>query len=382
MSVYQEAVKYTQENLGDFLSRLEKAVNLESFTYGESSVKNLCGVYLKGLFEEAGFEMSKLDCGEVGFHLYGKHGSSDKKILLLGHYDTVFPTGTTQERPYRIDGNRAYGPGIYDMKGGDIALYMAVRFLREKGLLKNKELDVFLSCDEESGSATSKDFIMDMARSAYACLVAEPGHIGEGYVTSERFGRSVYTLKAHGVAGHAGNHPEYASNPIVELSHHIAKLNTLTKEDGSLTFTAVSVHSGAEGPTAMIPGEGYAIFDIRYDSMDLESQVSTAFLGLTPLLKNMKLELLGGIEKHSIELTEKSRIVYDTAKTIIEEEGYKFLPAKLGGGSDGNFTASVGCSTLDGLGLNGDFLHNPQEYVIIDTIPQRVALLAELINRL
>ena len=382
MSVYQEAVKYTQENLDNFLLRLEKTVNFESFTFGESSVKNLCGNYLKGLFEEVGFEMNKLDKGDVGFHLYGKHGTSEKKILLLGHYDTVFPTGTTQERPYSCDGEKAYGPGIFDMKGGDVAFYMAVRFLHEKGLLKNKELDIFLSCDEEAGSATSKDFIMDMARKACACLVAEPGHIGEGYVTSERFGRSVYTLKAHGVAGHAGNHPEYASNPIVELSHQITKLNALTKEDGSLTFTAVSVHSGAEGATAMIPDDGYAIFDVRYDSMDLESQVSDAFHGLAPVMKNMRLELMGGIEKASIELTDKSRVVYNAAKAIIEEEGYEFLPAKLGGGSDGNFTAFVGCPTLDGLGLNGDFLHNQKEYIVISTIPQRVALLAELINRL
>ena len=382
MSLYQEAAEYTKAHLDEFLGCLEKAVNYESYTFGDAETKNLCGAYLKGLFESLGFQMRYLDRGEAGRHVYGSLGKSENRILLLGHYDTVFEMGTTKERPYTSDGERAYGPGIYDMKGGDIVFYMAVKFLLEKGLLQDKELDIFLNADEEGGSMTSRDFVKEMAAGCRACLVAEPGHEGEGYVTSERYGRSVYTVKAHGVAGHAGNHPEYAVNPIVELSHQIAKLDKLTKADGSLTCTAVSVHSGAEGPTAMIPGEGYAIFDVRYDSRENLELVEEAFHGLTPVLDGMKLELLGGVEKPQIELTEASRRPYDTAKAIIEEAGYAYCPTKLGGGSDGNFTASVGCPTLDGLGLNGDFLHNPKEYVEIDTIPQRVALMAELIRRL
>ncbi len=382
MSIYQEAVEYTKQHLDEFLSCLEKAVNFESYTFGDSETKNLCGGYLKELFESIGFEMHELDRGEAGCHMYGNLGSHEKKIFLLGHYDTVFEMGTTKTRPYSSDGVKAYGPGIYDMKGGDITFYMAVKFLLEKGLLQDKELDIFLNADEEGGSVTSRDFVKEMAAKCCACLVAEPGHEGEGYVTSERYGRSVYTIKAHGTAGHAGNHPEYAVNPIVELSHQIAKLDQLTRADGSLTCTAVSVHSGAEGPTAMIPGEGYAIFDVRYDSRENLKVVEEAFNNLVPVLPGMKLELVGGVEKPQIELTEESRKPYDTAKAIIEEAGYEYLPTKLGGGSDGNFAASVGCPTLDGLGLNGDFLHNPKEYIIIDTIPQRVALMAELIRRL
>ncbi|MDD5832436.1 MAG: M20/M25/M40 family metallo-hydrolase [Clostridiales bacterium] len=382
MSVYKEAVEYTKQHMEEFLGCLEKVVNYESYTFGDRETKDLCGNYLKELFQSIGFEMNTLDKAEAGCHVYGRLGDNSKKILLLGHYDTVFEHGTTKERPFSCDGKKAYGPGIYDMKGGDIAFYFAVRFLLENHLLEDKEIDIFLNADEEGGSVTSRDFVIEMARKASACLVAEPGHEGEGYVTSERYGRSVYTLKAHGTAGHAGNHPEYAVNPIVELSHQISILDKITKADGSLTCTAVSVHSGAEGSTAMIPGEGYAIFDVRYDSKENQKIVEDAFNSLTPYLKGMKLELLGGMEKPMIELTDKSRRPYDIAKETMEAEGFEFLPTKLGGGSDGNFASSAGCPTLDGLGLNGDFLHNPKEYVEISTIPNRVALLAELIRRL
>ena len=381
-TIYQDVVKYTENHMDEFLTCLEKTVNYESYTFGDRKTKDQCGEYLKELFSYIGFDMSTLDIGEAGGHIYGKYGNSENKILLLGHYDTVFENGTTKDRPFYTDGIKAYGPGIYDMKGGDIVFYMAMKYLIENSLIEDKEVDIFISADEEGGSVTSKDFVMEMARKAQACLVAEPGHEGVGYVTSERYGRNVYTLKAHGTAGHAGNHPEYAVNPIVELSHQIVQLDQLTKKDGSLTCTAVSLHSGAVGPTAMIPGEGYAIFDVRYDSKQNKEIVENGFGHLIPFLNGIKLELIGGEEKPQIELTDKSRKPFDTAKEIIEEAGYEFKPTKLGGGSDGNFTSSVGCPTLDGLGLNGDYLHNPKEYIVIDSIPQRVALMAELIRRL
>ncbi len=379
--IYEDVVKYTENNLDEFLTCLEKAVNYESYTFGDRKTKDLCGDYLKSLFSDIGFEMKVLDKGEAGGHIYGHYGESDNRILLLGHYDTVFEMGTTQTRPYTTDGEKSYGPGIYDMKGGDIVFYMAMKYLIEHDMLKDKEVDIFLSADEEGGSVTSRDFIRDMARKVRACLVAEPGHEGEGYVTSERYGRNVYTLKVHGTAGHAGNHPEYALNAVVELAHQISELDKLNKADGSLTCTAVSVHSGAEGPTAVIPGEGYAIFDVRYDSKANQKVVEDKFNSLKPHIEGVSLELLGGVEKPQIELTAETRKPYDTAKEVVTAAGYEFRPTKLGGGSDGNFTAAI-CPTLDGLGLNGDFLHNPKEYVVIKTIPQRVALMTELINRL
>lgn len=382
MLISKKIAEYSLKNMKEFLGILEKTVNFESHTYGDATVKNICGEYLKNLFEGIGFNMNRLDAKEAGFHIYGKYGNGSKKILLVGHYDTVFPMGTTEKRPFSIKGNMACGPGVFDMKGGIISAYMAVKALKELNLIEDREIDIFLSCDEEAGSVTSKEYIMNMAKKADAALVMEPGHIGEGYVTAERYGRSVYTIKAHGVEGHAGNRPEYSSNAIVELSHQIAKINAYTDADQGITFTAVSMHSGDVGATALIPGEGYAIFDIRYSHSELEKKAREVFESIVPFLDNMKIEVLGDVEKPCIEQNETNKKVYSKAKEIVEEMGFDFLPTKLGGGSDGNFTASVGCPTLDGLGLNGEFLHNPKEYILIDTIPQRVALLGELIRTL
>ena len=214
---------YANTHLEEFLCVLRDVVDLESHTYGDPAVKALCGNYLKRLFEGLGFSVEAIDAGNVGFHLHGTLGNGPEKLLLVGHYDTVFPTGTTKERPFSRKGDYAFGPGIYDMKGGLVNFYMALRSLKELNLLpRDKTIEFFFNCDEEAGSGTSKDHIIALAKEAKACLVAEPGHQGEGYVTTERFGRSVVTITARGVAGHAGNRPEYTANHFVALSDVVA----------------------------------------------------------------------------------------------------------------------------------------------------------------
>lgn len=379
----QKICDYVKANQEEFLQILKEVVNLESHTYGEREVKNKCGQYLKNLFEKIGFEIEIMDVGEIGMHLRGRRGNSKNKILLVGHYDTVFPTGTTQERPFSIRENKAYGPGIFDMKGGLVSYYMGIKALLELKLMpEDKEIDLFFNCDEEAGSGTSKDAIMELASHAKACLVAEPGHKGEGYATVERFGRSVVKITANGMAGHAGNRPEYTANPLIELSRQLLQINDLCEVEKGLYYSAVSMHGGDFGATAMTPESAYLILDIRYQNEELGQKAADSIAALKPTIENMKLEISGGSEKPPFEQNDSCAIVYNRAKEIVEEMGFVFTPKKLGGGSDANFTASTGCGTLCGLGLNGEFLHNPKEFILIDTIPQRVALVAELIRTL
>ena len=374
---------FVAEHREEFLSVLEKVVNLESHTYAPRDVKNQCGLYLKSLFDGLGFQTSVVDVGETGIHITGRYGSGSQKILLVGHYDTVFPTGTTRERPFSTSGNKAFGPGIYDMKGGLVSFYMAMKALLELGLMpEDKEVTFFFNGDEEAGSGTSKDAIMKLASQSNACLVAEPGHDSEGYVTSERFGRSVVTITAKGVAGHAGNRPDYTANPLLELAYVLPYLESLCDKGRGIWYSPVSMHGGDVGPTAMTPSEAYVIYDIRYLNEELGREVEETLRGLSPKLKGVALEITGGREKPPFAQSEVHAKVFNRAKEIVEELGYEYHPTRLGGGSDCNFTASVGCPSLCGLGLNGDFLHNPQEYVRTDTIPARVALVAELIRTL
>lgn len=374
---------FVAEHREEFLTVLGHLVNLESHTYGPRKVKNQCGLYLKGLFEELGFSTNIVDAGEIGIHITGRYGSGPEKILLVGHYDTVFPTGTTQKRPFTIKDNKAYGPGIYDMKGGLISYYMAIKALRELGMLpENKQIEFFFNCDEEAGSGTSKDLIMKLASQSGACLVAEPGHDSVGYVTAERFGRSVVKITAKGEAGHAGNRPDYTANPLLELSYIVIYLESLCDKKRGVWYSPVSMHGGDVGPTAMTPAEASVIYDIRYQNEELGEEVENVLHSLKPKLKNVRLELTGGREKPPFAQSKVHAKVFNRAKKIVEELGYEYHPTRLGGGSDCNFAASVGCPSLCGLGLNGDFLHNPREYIQIDTIPERVALVAELIRTL
>jgi len=375
--------KYVSEHLEEFLKILETVVNLESHTYGDREVKDRCGQYLKELFEELDFEVKTIDVGKVGMHITGKYGDSPDKILLVGHYDTVFPIGTIQERPFSVRDSKAYGPGIYDMKGGLVSFYMALKALKDLDLLpRDKEIDFFFNCDEEAGSGTSKDAIMALAKQAKACLVGEPGHDSEGYVTCERFGRSVVTITAHGEAAHAGNRPDYTANPFVELSNIVLYLESLCDKKRGVWYSPVSLHGGDVGPTAMTPGDAYVVYDIRYINEALGEEVDQTLKGLRSQTERVQLELSGGVEKPPFAQNPRNQIIYQRAKEIVEELGYEYHPTCLGGGSDGNFTSSVGCSTLCGLGLNGDFLHNPKEYINVQTIPARVALVAELIRTL
>ena len=374
---------FVAEHRAEFLSVLEKVVNLESHTYGPRDVKNQCGLYLKSLFDGLGFSTSVVDVGEIGIHITGRYGSGSQKTLLVGHYDTVFPTGTTRERPFSVRDDKAYGPGIYDMKGGLVSFYMALRALQELDMMpKDREIDFFFNCDEEAGSGTSKEAIMELARQAGACLVGEPGHDSVGYVTAERFGRSVVKITAQGVAGHAGNRPDYTANPLLELSYILPYLESLCSKERGVWYSPVSLHGGDVGPTAMTPSEAYVNYDIRYLNEELGQEVEGVLAGLKPRLQGVTLEITGGREKPPFAQSPVHAKVYDRAREIVEELGYPYNPTRLGGGSDCNFTASVGCPSLCGLGLNGDFLHNPKEYIRVDTIPARVALMAELIRTL
>lgn len=374
---------FVAQHQDEFLKVLGDVVNLESHTYGAPEVKNQCGLYLKRLFEELGFSVEVIDVGDVGIHITGKYGDSDHKTLLVGHYDTVFPTGTTKERPFSIRDGKAYGPGIYDMKGGLVSFYMAIKTLKALDMMPaDREIRFFFNCDEEAGSGTSKDAIMKLAAESDACLVAEPGHDSEGYVTAERFGRSVVTFTAKGEASHAGNRPDYAANPLVELSHLILHLESLCDKKRGIWYSPVSMHGGDVGATAMTPAEASVIYDIRYLNEELGREVEEVLQNIRPTQKNVEIEISGGREKPAFAQSPVHAKVLSRAEEIVAELGYAFHPTRLGGGSDCNFTASVGCPSLCGLGLNGDFLHNPKEYITIDTIPARVALVAELIRTL
>lgn len=379
--VLDKIIDYGEKHRDEFLCVLEKLVNLESYSYGEKDIKDKCGKYVGELFASLGFELWQHEIDGVGTHICGRYGEGGKKIFLLGHYDTVFPTGTTKDRPFTKDAEKAYGPGIFDMKGGIAIFYMAVKALKELDLYpEGTELTFFFSCDEEGGSKSSRYLIEDMAKEADVTLVTEPGHKGEGYITIGRYGRDVVTVKAVGTAEHAGHHPR--CNPNLEIARQAKIISEECSDGEELWASVVSLHGGDTEPMAATPAEAYLITDIRYATDEGGRKAAEVIHNLKPTIEGMKLEISGGVEKPALRQGEYSEAAVQRTIDIIEEMGYEYRPKVLGGGSDGNFTSGIGCPTIDGLGLNGEFLHNPREYVLISTIPQRVALTAELIRTL
>ena len=380
-ALLDEIINYGEEHKEEFLNVLEKVVNLESYSYGNKAEKDLCGEYLESLFASLGFETWHHEIDGVGTHICGSYGNGDKKIFLLGHYDTVFPMGTTKTRPFTRDEEKAYGPGIFDMKGGLVAFYMALKALQELEIYPDgTQLSFFFSCDEEGGSKSSRTIIEDMAKQADVTLVTEPGHKGEGYITIGRYGRDVVTVKAVGIAEHAGHHPRCNSN--LEIARQAKYISEECSDGEDLWASIVSLHGGDTEPMAATPAEAYLITDIRYATDECGRKAAEIIKGLTPTIDGIKLEISGGVEKPALRQGGYSKAAVQRTIDIIEEMGYEYKPKVLGGGSDGNFTSGIGCPTIDGLGLNGEFLHNPREYVLINTIPQRVALIAELIRTL
>ena len=354
-------------------------MNLESYSYGEKEVKDKCGLYLEELFQGLGFETWHHEIPKVGTHICGRYGTGSRNIFLLGHYDTVFPTGTTETRPFTMDEEKAYGPGIFDMKGGIVAFYMALKTLKELNIHpEDTSITFFFSCDEEGGSKSSRAIIEEMAKDAYVTLVTEPGHKGVGYITIGRYGRDVVTVKAVGVAEHAGHKPKF--NPNLEIARQADYISTECQDGDDLWASVVSIHGGDTEPMAATPSEAYLITDIRYATDKGGKIAADVIKNIKPTMDGVRIEVSGGVEKPALKQGDYSEFAVKRTIEIIEEMGYEYRPKVLGGGSDGNFTGGIGCPTIDGLGLNGEFLHNPREYVLISTIPQRVALIAELIR--
>lgn len=376
-------LQYFENHQEEFVHLLKTVVEYETPTYGRKELKYQCGQFLFDLFESIGFQLEKIDRQDAGYHIHGTYGSGDAPpVFLLGHYDTVFDEGSLENMPFFIADGKAHGPGIFDMKGGVLAFYMCMKAIQELKLPLKNRIELFINADEEAGSITSQKLIEDIARRCKACIVTEPGFTERGSLKNERFGRAIYRIEAQGVAGHAGNHPENASSPITELAKQWELLEKENRYDEGLTISAVSIHSGTAGPTAKIPETAYMYLDIRFRYQAQYEYITKLLTNLKPVLSPMKLLVEGGVEKQPLEPNAANTRLVDLAREIWQEIGVELVPKPVGGGSDGNFTSAVGCPTIDGVGMSGEFLHNPKEYVILEDIPYRLVLVAELVMRL
>lgn len=369
-------LSYAKKYQVSFLNMIQKFVELESPTHEDKKTSDKCADFLEQTFGEIGFQFERIKQEACGDHLYGEIGKGQKGTLIVGHYDTVYPIGTLETMPFKVEEKKAYGPGILDMKSGIVMTYFAIKILKELGMMPKKRTGVFFNSDEESGSFNSKEYILKKAEQFENVLVVEPGINDINSVKTGRFGRGTYTITAYGRAAHSGSNPHLAINPLLELAHQLIKFDGYNDKFDGVTFTPTMIKGGILG-TCMVPESAYFSMDVRYESNEKANIMHKQIMKQNTLIPGVRLEIDGKIDKPAM-LADTN--LYHKAVDLGKLYGLEIKGVTVGGGSDGNFTSSAGIPTLDGLGATGEFLHNPLEYIHIDHVPYRTALLANLIQ--
>ena len=296
-------------------------------------------------------------------------------VALIGHYDTVWPLGTLARWPFSVDtaAGTATGPGCYDMKAGIIQLFHAVAALDDRA-----GLEILLTCDEEIGSGTSRAGIEEIARRSSAALILEPAS-GPALKVGRK-GTSWYRFDVAGRAAHAGVEPEKGANALVELAHLVLALPALARPELGTSVTPTVGAAGTAGN--VVPATAHLLVDVRVAEPDEADRIDHDLHALAATVPGTSIALSGGPNRPPLPPS-SGRELHVQAAAIGERLGLGRLDAiSVGGGSDGNFTAAVGCPTLDGLGAVGAGAHAEGEWVSIPAMAERAALLADLLDAL
>ncbi len=303
------------------------------------------------------------------------YSSVEKPIMLLGHTDTVHPRGAEMKNPTRVEGDRFYGCGIFDMKANCILMLEILRAFSELGLEPRRPISILLSCDEEVGSETGREFVEREARNSAYCLVCEPSAAGR--VKTGRKGTGWYQLKTHGIPAHAGLEPEKGASAILELAKQIQKLDGMNAPEKGTTVNVCLMEGGTA--SNVIAENACAEIDVRFTSMSEAERIEREIRNLNSFDERVDLEISGDINRPPLERTNDVAALFEKAKRIGESMNYPLGETQVGGASDGNFVGAMGVPVLDGLGVTGNGAHTNDEYILISDIPKRAELIASLI---
>jgi glutamate carboxypeptidase len=346
---------------------------------GSKAVVSLLAAAAAGISRVPGIErVVSEDYGEH-LRLTAFNDSREKPIVILGHTDTVHPRGSLKERPWRVEGNRAYGPGVFDMKASCALAIEVVRACVATGLTPKRPVVLLLTCDEETGSHTGRQLVEAEARRAHAVLVLEPPGNG-GRVKTGRKGTGIFTIDAVGRAAHAGLEPEKGSSAILELARQTERLHSFNGSSGGISIN-VGVFQGGTLSNVVAAG-ARAEVDVRFSTAEEAERIEHEIFNLRPYDDRVRLIVKGGINRPPMERNQGVLGLYDKAKDLAHQLNFDLGEIQVGGASDGNFAAAAGAAVLDGLGILGDGAHATHEHIIVDDIPRRGALLAGLIATL
>jgi len=338
---------------------------------------------LKSLFGEFG-PIETLDPGDDrrGRHLRltiagTPGGDAQPHAVALCHYDTVWSAGTLARIPFSVDAaGVARGPGCFDMKGGMVVLYYALRALRARGLAPKRRLQVLFTSDEEIGSPTSRAVIEQTARGAAVAYILESPLPG-GTLKTARKGTGDYFVRIQGRAAHAGVEPQKGISATHELAQQTLALHALNDYAAGTTVNVGVVHGGTR--PNVVAAEAEAHVDVRVQTLAEAERIDAAIRGLKATLAGAGLTIDGGLNRPPMERSAAMAALFEQARQIARGMGVDLNEGSTGGGSDGNFTAAMGVPTLDGLGPEGEGAHAAHEHVDTESFPRRAALVAGLL---
>jgi glutamate carboxypeptidase len=357
------------------LETVEALVRRESPTTDKAAVDR-CGAELASRLQAIGGRVTRLPRTDRGDHLLTEFGCGTSQLLLLGHFDTVWPVGQLDRMPLTRKDGRLHGPGVFDMKAGIAIGMLATRALLETGTPVARRIVMLWTSDEEIGSGSSRAAIEDEARRSDAVLVLESSLPG-GAVKTSRKGCGGYQVVVRGVSAHAGIEPQKGASAVQELAHQILRVNALQDLERGVSVNVVQVSGGVR--SNVIQDEAHAIVDVRVPSAAAAATIDAAFRALRPVDPRTTMECTGGMDRPPLERTADVERLYKRARDIARALGHQLDEGATGGGSDGNFTAAIGIPTLDGLGAIGDGAHALHEHVDIESLPDRAALIAGVI---
>ncbi|MGM0845223.1 MAG: M20 family metallopeptidase [Bacillota bacterium] len=374
----QEYIRYKQDEM---LKLIETLVNIDSGSVNKAGVDQI-GSQLKRKYAEIGFVIHEIPQKEFGNHLIIQHKEAeDPEILVIAHMDTVFPKGTAVERPFKLVGDMAYGPGVIDMKSSLVTLLYAMKALINEGSPHYKNVQIILNSDEEIGSPSSKELIISASQGKQYALIMEPAR-KDGSLVSSRRGKGNYTLNVIGRAAHSGIEPEKGRSAIEELAHKVIAMQELNDHENGISVNVGLIEGGSSVNT--ISDHASAQMEIRISESDQGYTVEEQMEKICSKtdVPGTEITLEGEINRPPMEKNKRNRQLLRKIMAVGEELGIEITDTSTGGGSDASFTSAAGIATIDGMGPVGGNAHSDNEYLEISSLTERTLLLAKVIENL
>ena len=364
----------------DILSGIQEWVELESPTSDADRVEQMMDL-VSGAFKELDCKIERIP-GENGrashVSVSSPWGGDEKGILMLSHLDTVHPVGTLKDLPIRVEGDKAYGPGIYDMKGGAFLGLTAFRTLAKAGTETPLPVRFLFVSDEETGSTTSRKHIEAAGEHAKYVLVTEPARDG-GKIVTGRQGSARFVMSTQGRPSHSGGAHKEGRSAILEMAKQIERVEGRTDYDRNFTVNVGMIKGGTAAN--VIPEHCTASLDFRFRNLDVAEEMIAWVQSLDSFDPDVKFTVDGGMTRPPFEKTPAIQELFDHAKELAEEIGFELVGAFTGGGSDANFVAGK-LPVLDGLGVDGDGAHTLYEHLYVSSLVPRMLLMRRLMETL